>query len=91
MTIEQEMKVWNERANDVFGKTLDSINKKAFADWFVENENGIARTPISDYITAYALDGNRKYTAEKVLAVIEDYDVMEDVKALAVKLRKLAA
>ena len=52
---------------------------------------GISQTPISNYITAYSLDGNRKYTAKVVLAIIDDYDMMEDVKALAKKLNQLAA
>ena len=68
------------------------INRKAFADWFnEEDEDGINSTPISHYITAYSLDGNRKYTARVVLAIIEDYDMMEDVKTLAKKLNQLAA
>ena len=92
MTLDEEMAMWEARANDEFGQTLKAINKKAFADWFNEDdEYGISQTPISNYITAYSLDGNRKYTAKVVLAIIEDYDMMEDVKALAKKLNQLAA
>ena len=92
MTLDEEMAMWEARANDEFGKTLKEINRKAFADWYTEeDEDGISSTPISHYITAYSLDGNRKYTARVVLAIIEDYDVMEDVKTLAKKLNQLAA
>ena len=92
MTLDKEMAMWEARANDEFGQTLKAINKKAFADWFNEDdEYGISQTPISNYITAYSLDGNRKYTAKVVLAIIEDYDMMEDVKVLAKKLNQLAA
>lgn len=92
LTIDEEMKVWEERANDEFGQTLNEINKKAFGEWFNEDdEEGIISTPISHYITAYALDGDRKYTARMVLSVIEEYDMMEDINGLADKLNKLAA
>ena len=90
--LDEEMALWEARANDEFGKTLKEINRKAFADWFnEEDEDCISSTPISHYIIAYSLDGNRKYTASVVLAIIEDYDMMEDVKTLAKKLNQLAA
>ena len=90
--LDEEMAMWEARANDEFGQTLKEINKKAFSDWLTEeDEYGIPQTPISHYITAYALDGNRKYTAKVVLAIIENYDMMEEVAALAKKLNKLAA
>ena len=92
MTLDEEMALWEARENDEFGKTLKAINEKAFGEWLEEeDEYGIPHTPISHYITAYALDGDRKYTAKKVLAIIENYDMMEDVEDLAKKLNKLAA
>ena len=92
MTLDEEMAMWKARANDEFGKTLNEINRKAFADWFnEEDEDGIRSTPISHYITAYALDGNRKHTANVIRNIIEDYDMMEDVKELVKKMMKLAA
>ncbi len=92
LTIDEQMKIWEARANDEFGQTLKEINEKAFRDWFNEDdEDGIISTPISHYITAYALDGDRKYTAKKVLSIVEEYDMMEDINGLADKLNKLAA
>ena len=92
MTLDEEMAMWEARANDDFGKTLKEINEKAFNEWFNEDdENGISQTPISHHITAYALDGNRKHTANVIHNIIEDYDMMEDVKELVKKMMKLAA
>ena len=92
MTLDEEMAMWEARANDDFGKTLKEINEKAFNEWFTEDdENGISSTPISHHITAYALDGNRKHTANVIRNIIEDYDMMEDVKELVKKMMKLAA
>ena len=90
--LDEEMALWEARANDEFGKTLKEINEKAFNEWFTEDdENGISSTPISHHITAYALDGNRKHTANVIRNIIEDYDMMEDVKELVKKMMKLAA
>lgn len=92
MTLDEEMAMWEARANDDFGKTLKEINEKAFNEWFTEDdENGISSTPISHHITAYALDGNRKHAANVIRNIIEDYDMMEDVKELVKKMMKLAA
>ena len=33
MTLDEEMAMWEARANDEFGKTLKEINEKAFNDW----------------------------------------------------------
>ena len=94
MTLDEEMAMWEARANDDFGKTLKEINEKAFNEWFTEDdENGISSTPISHHITAYALDGNRKHTAKVIIAELEEWDILEDenIKAMADKLNKLAA
>lgn len=92
LTLDEEMELWKSRSNDDFGKTLKEINEKAFSEWFnEEDEDGINSTPISHHITAYALDGNRKHTAKVISNIIEDYDMMEDVKELVKKLNKLAA
>lgn len=90
--LDLEMELWEARANDEFGQTLKEIEKAAFSDLFTEeNEYGFISTPISHYITSYLLDGNRKSTAKVVISTLEDYDVIEDVKELAEKLKQLAA
>ena len=94
MTIEEEMALWEARANDEFGKTLKEI-EKASMNYFGcdEDEYGIRSTPLSYPITVYSLDGNRKYTAKVIIATLEEWDILEDenIKAMADKLNKLAA
>ena len=91
LKIDEEMEQWKARANDEFSILLKEINKKAFNEWFnEESEEGIVTTPISWEITAYSLDGNRKHTANVIRNIIENYDMMEDVKELVKKMMKLA-
>lgn len=92
--LEEEMEQWEARANDDFGKVLQLINM-ACADYFYAepDEYGIPTTPLSHYITAYSLDGNRKYTAKCIYSILENYDLLEDgaIIALANKMKRLAA
>ena len=94
MTIDEEMAMWEARANDEFGKTLKEI-EKASMNYFGcdEDEYGIRSTPLSYLITAYSLDGNRKHTAKVFIATLEEWDILEDenIKAMTDKLNKLAA
>jgi len=94
MTLDEEMAMWEARANDEFGKTLKEI-EKASMNYFGcdEDEYGIRSTPLSYPITAYSLDGNRKHTAKVIIATLEEWDILEDenIKAMADKLNKLAA
>jgi len=94
MTLDEEMAMWEARANDDFGKTLKEI-EKASMNYFGcdEDEQGIRSTPLSYPITAYSLDGNRKHTAKVIIATLEEWDILEDekIKAMADKLNKLAA
>ena len=94
MTLDEEMAMWEARANDEFGTILKVINE-ACADYFYAepDEYGILTTPLSHYITAYALDGNREYTAKAIYSILENYDILEDgaIIALANKMKRLAA
>ena len=91
--LDEEMAMWEARANDDFGKTLKEI-EKASMNYFGcdEDEYGIRSTPLSYPITAYSLDGDRKYTAKVIIATLEEWDILEDenIKAMADKLNKLA-
>jgi hypothetical protein len=94
MTLDEEMALWQERANDEFGTTLKEIEKASMSYFGCdEDEYGIRSTPLSYPITAYALDGNRKHTAKVIIATLDEWDILEDknIKALANKLNKLAA
>lgn len=92
--LDEEMAMWEARANDEFGTILKVINE-ACADYFYAepDEYGILTTPLSHYITAYALDGNREYTAKAIYSILENYDILEDgaIIALANKMKRLAA
>ena len=94
MTLDEEMAMWEARANDEFGTILKVINE-ACADYFYAepDEYGILTTPLSHYITAYALDGNREYTAKAIYSILENYDILEDgaIVALTNKMKRLAA
>jgi len=93
MNIDNEMKIWEERSNDDFGKILQAI-KEATKDYFFveEDEYGNYVTPISDYIVEYSLDGNRKYTASVIKNILENWDILgndEGVDSLMVELENL--
>lgn len=92
LTLDEEMAMWEARAKDEFSQTLKAINKKAFSEWFnEEDEYGMPTTPLSCHITAYALDGNRKHTAKVIAQIVDEYDVTEDVRELIDKMNKLVA
>ena len=92
MTLDEEMKLWDERANDEFGKILEKI-KKATKDYLYSwEEMGIEYNILSEYITGYALDGNRKYTAKSIYNILENYDILgnhRNIKRLVNEMNKL--
>jgi len=93
MTLDEEMKLWEERENDEFGHILKKI-KKATKDYLYSwTEMGIEYNILSEYITGYSLDGNRKYTAKSIYNILDMYDILgnhKKIKKLVDEMMKLA-
>ena len=96
MTLDEEMKLWETRANDEFGKTLKAI-RELTNDYFCveEDEFGIESTPISHYSAIYALDGEkvRKSIARSVYDILYNYDIIgndEGISSLVKEMLKIA-
>ena len=94
--IDEEMKLWEIRDNDEFGKTLRAI-RELTNDYFCieKDEFGMESTPISYYCALYAIDGeeSRKIIAKAVYNVLYDYDILgndEGVKSLVNELIEIA-
>lgn len=94
-SIEQEMELWKKRFNEPFGKALKELQ------WTInelglyaseKNEYGFYTfTPFDNYVTAYALDGNKEYTFNHIKSICDEWDFTTSakVKAILNKLRKL--
>lgn len=80
MTLEQQMNLWEERANDEFGTILNKIYEATKDYLYSWEEFGIEYNSISAYITTYSLDGDRRWTATHIQAVLEDYDIIPNHK-----------
>lgn len=78
-TIDDEMSVWKERENSHFYKILKKIEKHVI-DLFgtQKDEYGISSSPIGYDISEFALDGNMKYTAQKIYNKLENYDMLHN-------------
>lgn len=80
MNIEDEMLLWETRSNDEFGQVLKKI-RKATIDYLPSWEYmGIEYNMLSEYITGYSLDGDRKYTASSIHNVLYNYDILSNHK-----------
>lgn len=93
MTIKEEMRLWEERANDEFGTILKKIQKATKDFLYSWEEMGIEYNSLSYPITSYALDGNRKYTAKQIYLVLYNYDILgnhRNIKKLVEEMLKLA-
>ena len=93
MTLDEEMKLWETRANDEFGEILKKIQKATKDYLYSWEEMGIEYNVLSEYITGYALDGNRKYTAKAIYNVLYNYDIIgnhKNIKKLVNEMKKLA-
>ena len=80
MTIEKEMQIWEERANDEFGTILKKIQKATKDYLYSWEEMGIEYNSLSYPITSYALDGNREYTAKQIYLILYNYDILVNHK-----------
>jgi hypothetical protein len=80
MNLDEEMKLWEERANDEFGQILKKIAKATKDYLYSWEEMGIEYNALSEYITGYTLDGNRKYTAKAIYNVLYNYDILSNHK-----------
>ena len=93
MTIKEEMKLWEERANDEFGTILKKIQKATKDYLYSWEEMGIEYNSLSYPITSYSLDGNRKYIAKQIYLVLYNYDILgnhRNIKKLVKEMLKLA-
>ena len=94
MSLDDEMKLWEDRSNDEFGKVLQAI-KELTKDYFAaeEDEFGISSIPLDVYIAQYSVFGMRKSIALNVRDLLENYDILgndEGVDNLVKELEELA-
>jgi hypothetical protein len=93
MNLDEEMKLWEERANDEFGQILTKIKKTTKDYLYSWTEMGIESNALSEYITGYSLDGNRKYTAKAIYNILYTHDILgnhRNIKKLVNEMMKLA-
>ena len=93
MNLDEEMKLWEERANDEFGHILKKIAKATKDYLYSWKEMGIEYNVLSEYITGYALDGNREYTAKAIYNILYNYDILSNhrnIKKLVKEMEQIA-
>lgn len=82
-SLELEMELWKERANNAFGKKLAEIADHT-SGFFVEEDEGygIKCTPISKLKTIYSVDGDAKSIYLRCISILTNYDIIcdEDVE-----------
>ena len=74
----------------MFLKKINEATKDLLYSW---EEMGIEMNPLSEYITGYSLDGNRKYTAKYIKNILENYDILgnhRNIKNLVDKMINLS-
>ena len=76
MTLEEEMKLWEERKNDTVGKIIDfAYNETKDIVYRYTDMFGIEHNPIKAILAMYQLDGDIKYSIRKLKSVLCDYDI----------------
>lgn len=94
--LDLEMEEWDQRMKEPFGKALKDL-QKIFVDQGLyateKDEYGLdVYTPFDNYITAYALDGNKEYTYNHIKAICDDWEYTynhPDVKKQLAKIKRL--
>ena len=95
-SLEKEMEEWEERMKSPYGQALKELQCEVIdAGLYAtsKNEYGLnIYTPFDNYVTAYALDGNKQYTYKKIKAICDDYEYTEYPKIIKAlnKLEKLS-
>ena len=80
MTLEEEMKLWEERANDKVSKLIDFAYKETKdIIYSYTDEFGIEHNPIKSISAMYALDGNAKYSIRELKNILHNYDVIKTI------------
>ena len=76
MTLEEEMKLWEERTNDKVSKLIDFAYKDTKdIIYSYTDEFGIEHNPIKSVSAMYALDGNAKYSIRELKNILYNYDI----------------
>ena len=83
MTLEEEMKLWEERENDEVGKLINfAYNEAKDIIYSHTDDLGIEHNPIKSVLDTYVIDGNAKYSIRNLKNVLFFYDIcnFDDVK-----------
>lgn len=83
MMFEEEMKLWDERANDKVGKLIDFVYKETKdIIYSYEDDLGIEHNQIKSVLDVYVIDGNAKCSIKNLKNILYFYDIcnFDDVK-----------
>lgn len=93
--LDKEMEEWDKRMKEPFGQLLKQL-QKTVTDLGLyaaeKDEYGIMHyTPFDNYISMYAIDGDKKLTYERIKSVCGNYDFIEEheIDKLLRKLKNL--
>ena len=76
MTLEEEMKLWEERENDEVGKLINfAYNEIKDIIYSYIDEFGIEHNSIKSVLDVYAIDGNAKCSIRNLKNILYFYDV----------------
>lgn len=83
MTLEEEMKLWEERENDEVGKLINlAYNETKDIVYSHTDDLGIEHNPIKSVLDVYVIDGNAKCSIRNLKNILYFYDIcnFDDVK-----------